>query len=118
MSGAVQLGRVVDQELAICTRRELPAVFKPVRGFWPPVPRGHGLRLPRGRVPEFEHPEVVDDAAMLVEDGDGKALGEARRRDDPRAEPVEAGRLCSGAEVSLATKPRKETISAYESVLR
>jgi len=62
-------------------------------------------------------PEVVDDAGMLVEDGDGEALGDAaaamiRDPDRWRREGLQQARKFSWDSTA------RETISAYESVLR
>jgi len=118
MSGAIQLGRVDDQELADLYSAASCLLF-PSRyeGFGLPCLEAMACGCPVAAFRNSSIPEVVDGAGMLVEDGDGEALGDAAAamiRDPDRWR--RAG-LQQARKFSWDTTAR-ETISAYESVLR
>src|SRR5438046_2762171 len=78
MSGAVQLGRVVDEELADLYSAAACLVF-PSRyeGFGLPCLEAMASGCPVVAFRNSSIPEVVDEAGLMVEDGDGEALGNA-----------------------------------------
>ena len=115
MSGAVQLGRVVDEELADLYSAASCFVF-PSRyeGFGLPCLEAMACGCPVAAFRNSSIPEVVDEAGMLVEDGDGEALGNAAAAmvsspDRWRRAGIEQARKFSW------DKTARETISAYES---
>jgi glycosyltransferase involved in cell wall biosynthesis len=118
MSGAIQLGRVDDEELADLYSAASCLLF-PSRyeGFGLPCLEAMACGCPVAAFRNSSIPEVVGGAGMLVEDGDGEALGDAAAamiRDPDRWR--RAG-LQQARKFSWDTTAR-ETISAYESVLR
>jgi len=117
MSGAVQLGRVVDEELADLYSAATCLVF-PSRyeGFGLPCLEAMACGCPVVAFQNSSIPEVVDAAAIMVEDGDAEALGNAvtdilRQRERWRRAGLERARHFSWEKTARAT------ISAYESVL-
>jgi glycosyltransferase involved in cell wall biosynthesis len=78
MSGAIQLGRVVDEELADLYSAAACLVF-PSRyeGFGLPCLEAMACGCPVAAFRNSSIPEVVDSAGVLVEDGDVEALGTA-----------------------------------------
>jgi glycosyltransferase involved in cell wall biosynthesis len=117
MSGAVQLGRVDDQELADLYSAASCLLF-PSRyeGFGLPCLEAMACGCPVTAFRNSSIPEVVDEAAVLVEDGDGEALGNAA------AEIIKAPERWRLAGLQWAkkfswTKTARETINAYESLL-
>ena len=78
MAGAVQLGRVVDEELADLYSAASCFVF-PSRyeGFGLPCLEAMACGCPVAAFRNSSIPELVDGAGMLVTDGDADALGDA-----------------------------------------
>ena len=118
MSGAIQLGRVDDEELADLYSAASCLLF-PSRyeGFGLPCLEAMACGCPVVAFRNSSIPEVVDDAGMLVEDGDGEALGDAaaamiRDPDRWRRAGLQQARKFSWDSTA------RDTISAYESVLR
>jgi glycosyltransferase involved in cell wall biosynthesis len=117
MPGARLLGRVGDQELADLYAAAGCFMF-PSRyeGFGLPCLEAMACGCPVAAFRNSSLPEVVDDAGMLVADGDAEALGRAAA--DMSAEPERWGR--AGIERAKAFSWRKaarETIRVYDSVL-
>jgi glycosyltransferase involved in cell wall biosynthesis len=117
MPGARLLGRVGDEELADLYAAAGCFMF-PSRyeGFGLPCLEAMACGCPVAAFRNSSLPEVVDDAGMLVADGDAEALGQAAA--DMSAEPERWRR--AGLERAKAFSWRKaarETIRAYESVL-
>src|SRR5206468_4870688 len=117
MWGAIQLGRVVDDELADLYSAASCLVF-PSRyeGFGLPCLEAMACGCPVVAFQNSSIPEVVDAAAIMVEDGDAEALGNAvtdilRQRERWRRAGLERARHFSWEKTARAT------ISAYESVL-
>ena len=118
MSGAVQLGRVVDEELADLYSAASCLVF-PSRyeGFGLPCLEAMACGCPVAAFRNSSIPEVVDDAGMLVEDGDGEALGNAAAAMISSPEHWRRAGVQQAKKFSW-DKTARETISAYESLLR
>jgi glycosyltransferase involved in cell wall biosynthesis len=117
MAGAVKLGRVDDEALADLYSAAACFVF-PSRyeGFGLPCLEAMACGCPVAAFRNSSLPEVVGDAGMLVEDGNGPALGRAavemiRERDRWRRAGLARVRAFSWRKTARAT------ISAYESVL-
>jgi glycosyltransferase involved in cell wall biosynthesis len=115
--GAAQLGLVDSDTLADLYSAAACLVF-PSRyeGFGLPCLEAMACGCPVAAYRNSSLPEVVDDAGLLVEDGDAAALGDAaarmvRERDRWQRLGLERAKKFSW----LATT--KATISAYESVL-
>ncbi|HKW58424.1 MAG TPA: glycosyltransferase family 1 protein [Candidatus Dormibacteraeota bacterium] len=113
MSGAVQLGRVVDDELADLYRAAACLVF-PSRyeGFGLPCLEAMACGCPVAAFRNSSIPEVVGAAGVLVEDGDAEALGEAV------GEIVDAPERWERAGIERARhfsweKAARDTIEAY-----
>jgi len=118
MPGARMLGRMENPELADLYRAAGCLVF-PSRyeGFGLPCLEAMACGCPVAAFRNSSLPEVVDAAGELVEDGDAEALGRTAAR--LCVEPERARR--AGLERAKAFSWRKtarQTISAYESVLR
>ena len=118
MAGAVQLGRVVDDELADLYTAAACLVF-PSRyeGFGLPCLEAMACGCPVVAYRNSSIPEVVADAGILVADGDAEALGEAvgdvlREPERWRRAGLERARKFSW------DRTARETIKAYEDVLR
>jgi glycosyltransferase involved in cell wall biosynthesis len=118
MPGAVQLGLVGSDALADLYSAAGCLVF-PSRyeGFGLPCLEAMACGCPVAAFRNSSLIEVVDDAGLLVEDGDVEALGRAAARmvhdrDRWRAAGLERARKFSWLSTAQAT------ISAYESVLR
>jgi len=118
MPGAVQLGLVGSDALADLYGAAACFVF-PSRyeGFGLPCLEAMACGCPVAAFRNSSLPEVVDDAGLLVEDGDVEALGRAatrmvHERDRWRAAGLERAKSFSWFSTAQAT------ISAYESVLR
>src|SRR5260370_340027 len=78
MSGAVQLGRVDEEELAdLYSAASCLPFSSRYEGFGLPCLEAMACGCPVAAFRNSSIPEVVDDAGMLVEDGDGLALGHA-----------------------------------------
>jgi glycosyltransferase involved in cell wall biosynthesis len=118
MAGAVQLGRVVDEELAdLYSAASCLPFSSRYEGFGLPCLEAMACGCPVAAFRNSSIPEVVDNAGILVEDGDGKALGEAaaaviREPDRWRRAGLQQARKFSW------DRTARETISVYESVLR
>jgi len=118
MSGAVQLGRVDDEELADLYSAASCLVF-PSRyeGFGLPCLEAMACGCPVAAFRNTSIPEVVDGAGILVEDGDAEALGEAVTEVMREPERWKRAGLERARQFSW-DKAARETISAYESLLR
>ncbi len=118
MAGAVQLGRVDDDELAELYTAASCLVF-PSRyeGFGLPCLEAMACGCPVAAFRNSSIPEVVDDAAMLVEDGNGEALGNAAVAVIDQRQRWSRLGLQRARQFSWVRAAR-ETISAYESLLR
>ncbi|HXM72127.1 MAG TPA: glycosyltransferase family 1 protein [Candidatus Dormibacteraeota bacterium] len=117
MPGARLLGRVGDEELADLYAAAGCFMF-PSRyeGFGLPCLEAMACGCPVAAFRNSSLPEVVDDAGMLVADGDAEALGRAAA--DMSGEPERWRR--AGLERAKAFSWRKaarQTIRVYESVL-
>jgi glycosyltransferase involved in cell wall biosynthesis len=118
MAGAVQVGRVDDEALADLYSAAGCFVF-PSRyeGFGLPCLEAMACGCPVAAFRNSSLPEVVGDAGLLVEDGDGEALGVAavemmRDRERWRRAGLKQARKFSWLQTA------RDTISAYESLLR
>ena len=117
MAGAVQLGRVDDEALADLYSSAACLVFSSrYEGFGLPCVEAMACGCPVAGFRNSSVPEVVGDAALLVQDGNGDALGRAavemmRERERWRHAGLRRARKFSW------TRAARETISAYESVL-
>jgi glycosyltransferase involved in cell wall biosynthesis len=118
MPGAVQLGLVGSDALADLYSAAGCLVF-PSRyeGFGLPCVEAMACGCPVAAFRNSSLPEVVDDAGLLVDDGDVDALGRAaarmvHERDQWRAAGIERAKKLSWLSTAQAT------ISTYESVLR
>jgi glycosyltransferase involved in cell wall biosynthesis len=118
MSGAVQLGRVDDEELAdLYSAASCLPFSSRYEGFGLPCLEAMACGCPVAAFRNSSIPEVVDEAGMLVEDGNGEALGNAAAAmiRDPerwRRAGIQRARQFSW------DKAARQTISAYESLLR
>ncbi len=117
MPGATQLGLVDSETLADLYSAAACMVF-PSRyeGFGLPCVEAMACGCPVAAFRNSSIPEVVDDAGILVEDGDGDALGRAaaemiRDRDRWKRAGLQRAKKFSW------TKTAKATIAAYESLL-
>jgi len=118
MGGAVQVGRVDDEALADLYSAAGCLVF-PSRyeGFGLPCVEAMACGCPVAAFRNSSLPEVVGDAGLLVEDGDGDALGRAavemmRDRERWKRAGLQRARKFSWKQAA------RDTISAYESLLR
>jgi glycosyltransferase involved in cell wall biosynthesis len=118
MDGAIRLGQVADEELADLYSAAGCLVF-PSRyeGFGLPCLEAMSCGCPVAAFRNSSIPEVVGDAGMLVEDGDGVALGEAAAAMIGQRERWSKAGLQRARKFSWGRTAR-ETISTYESVLR
>ena len=115
--GAVQLGMVDSDTLADLYSAAACLVF-PSRyeGFGLPCLEAMACGCPVVAYRNSSLPEVVDDAGLLVDDGDVEALGDAAARMIREREQWQRAGLRRAKKFSwLATA--RATISAYESVL-
>jgi glycosyltransferase involved in cell wall biosynthesis len=118
MAGAVQLGRVVDDELADLYSAASCLVFSSrYEGFGLPCLEAMACGCPVAAFRNSSIPEMVGDAAMLVEDGNGEALGEAAAAMIDQHDRWSRKGLQQASHFSW-DKAARETISAYRSVLR
>jgi glycosyltransferase involved in cell wall biosynthesis len=118
MPGAKMLGRVDHTELADLYTAAGCLVF-PSRyeGFGLPCLEAMACGCPVAAYLNSSVPEVVDDAGQLVADGDAEALGRAAAA--LAADPEAARRAgLQRAKAFSWRKAARETIAAYESVLR
>src|SRR3989441_6562054 len=118
MSGAIQLGRVDDEELADLYSAASCLLF-PSRyeGFGLPCLEAMACGCPVAAFRNSSIPELVDDAGMLVEDGDGEALGDAAAAMIRAPDRWRRAGLQQGPQVRLENNAHAK-MSAYESVLR
>jgi glycosyltransferase involved in cell wall biosynthesis len=118
MAGAVLLGRVVDEELADLYSAASCVLF-PSRyeGFGLPCLEAMASGCPVAAFRNSSIPDLVDDAGMLVEDGDGEALGNAAADMIDHPERWRRAGLQRARQFSW-DRAARETISAYQSVLR
>ncbi len=118
MAGAVQVGQVDDEALADLYSAAACLVFSSrYEGFGLPCVEAMACGCPVAAFRNSSVPEVMGDAGLLVHDGDGEALGRVavemmRERDRWKRAGLQRARKFSWA------KTARETISAYESVLR
>jgi glycosyltransferase involved in cell wall biosynthesis len=118
MSGAVQLGRVDDEELAdLYSSASCLPFSSRYEGFGLPCLEAMACGCPVAAFRNSSIPEVVDEAGMLVEDGNGEALGNAaaamiREPDRWKRAGIQRARQFSW------DKAARQTITAYESVVR
>jgi len=118
MAGAVQVGQVDDETLADIYSAAGCLVFSSrYEGFGLPCVEAMACGCPVAAFRNSSLPEVVDDAGLLLEDGDGEALGRAAvemLRDRERWKRTGLQR----AKRFTWRQTASETISAYESLLR
>src|SRR3989441_3529326 len=118
MSGAIQLGRVDDEELAdLYSAASCLPFSSRYEGFGLPCLEAMACGCPVAAFRNSSIPEVVDEAGILVEDGDGEALGDAAAAMIREPERWKRAGLQRAKKFSWDSTAR-ETISAYESVLR
>ena len=116
MPGAVQVGRVDDRSLADLYSAAGCLVF-PSRyeGFGLPCLEAMACGCPVAAFRNSSLPEVVDEAGILVEDGDGKALGEAAAAMVGERERWSRAGLQRARKFSW-DRTARETIAVYESL--
>jgi glycosyltransferase involved in cell wall biosynthesis len=118
MPGAVQLGHVDDAALADLYSAAACLVFSSrYEGFGLPCLEAMACGCPVVAFRNSSVPEVVDGAGLLVDDGDGQALGRAA------LQAMEERQRWSRAGIDRARKfswdrAAKDTISTYQSLLR
>jgi glycosyltransferase involved in cell wall biosynthesis len=118
MGGAILLGRVGDEQLADLYSAATCLVFSSrYEGFGLPCLEAMACGCPVAAFRNSSLPEVVGEGGILVEDGDGRALGTAA------AAIVEHRSLWSSKALEQAAKfswdkAARQTISVYESLLR
>ena len=117
MPGAVHAGRVDDESLADLYSAAGCLVF-PSRyeGFGLPCLEAMACGCPVAAFRNSSLPEVVDEAGILVADGDGKALGEAAARMIGERESWSRAGLRRARKFSW-DRAARETIAVYESLL-
>src|SRR5207253_11159503 len=118
MSGAIQLGRVDDEELADLYSAASCLLF-PSRyeGFGLPCLEAMACGCPVAAFRNTSLPEVVDEVGMLVEDGDGNALGAAAAAMIGQRERWSRAGLRRARNFSW-DKAARETIAVYESLIK
>jgi glycosyltransferase involved in cell wall biosynthesis len=118
MPGARLLGRVGDEDLADLYAAAGCFVF-PSRyeGFGLPCLEAMACGCPVAAFRNSSLPEVVDDAGLLVDDGDVEALGRAAVDMIGQAERWRRAGL-ERAKTFSWRKTARQTIAAYESVLK
>jgi len=118
MAGAMQLGHVDDASLADLYTAASCLVFSSrYEGFGLPCLEAMACGCPVVAFRNSSIPEVVDDAGVLVADGDGAALGRAAAEVIPERERWSRAGLQQARKFSW-DRAAKNTISAYESLLR
>lgn len=117
MAGALQLGRVDDDELADLYSAAGCLVF-PSRyeGFGLPCVEAMACGCPVAAFRNSSLPEVVGDAGRLVEDGNAEALGEAAAEMVGERERWSRSGLRRARQFSW-DRAARATISVYESLL-
>ena len=118
MPGAVQAGRVDDESLADLYSAAGCLVF-PSRyeGFGLPCLEAMACGCPVAAFRNSSLPEVVDEVGMLVEDGDGNALGAAAAAMIGQRERWSRAGLRHARNFSW-DKAARETIAVYESLIK
>src|SRR5437773_989228 len=118
MPGAVQAGRVDDGSLADLYSAAGCLVF-PSRyeGFGLPCLEAMACGCPVAAFRNSSLPEVVDEVGMLVEDGDGNALGAAAAAMIGQRERWSRAGLRRARNFSW-DKAARETIAVYESLIK
>ena len=118
MPGAVQVGRVDDESLADLYSAAGCLVF-PSRyeGFGLPCLEAMACGCPVAAFRNSSLPEVVDEAGMLVEDGDGHALGKAAAAMVLLRERWSRSGLRQARKFSW-DRAARETIAVYDSLMR
>ena len=118
MPGAFQLGRVDDDGLADLYSAAACLPFSSrYEGFGLPCLEAMACGCPVAAFRNSSLPEVLDDAGILVPDGDADALGEAAARMIREPERWRQAGLGRARQFSW-TKTAREVVSAYEAVLR
>src|SRR5438552_15249108 len=117
MEGAVRLGRVDDEALADLYSAAGCLVFpRRYEGFGLPCLEAMACGCPVAAFRNSSLPEVVDEAGILVEDGDGKALGEAAAAMVGERERWSRAGLQRARKFSW-DRTARETIAVYESLM-
>jgi glycosyltransferase involved in cell wall biosynthesis len=117
MPGARQLGRVDDEELAdLYTAGGCFVSPSRYEGFGLPCLEAMACGCPVTAFRNSSLPEVIEDAGLLVDDGDADALGRAAASMTAEPERWRRAGLERAREFSWR-KAARETIAAYESVL-
>ena len=118
MPGAFQLGRVEDEGLADLYSAAACLPFSSrYEGFGLPCLEAMACGCPVAAFRNSSIPEVVGDAGILVSDGDADALGRAAAQMVTQPDRWRQAGLRRAKQFSWA-KTARETISAYETVLR
>ena len=117
LDGAMQLGRVDDESLADLYSCAACLVFSSrYEGFGLPCLEAMACGCPVVAFSNSSIPEVVDEAGLLVDDGDATALGNAAERMLDERERWSRAGLARAREFSW-DRAARETISIYESLL-
>lgn len=118
MPGAFQLGRVEDDGLADLYSAAACLPFSSrYEGFGLPCLEAMACGCPVAAFRNSSLPEVVDEAGMLVPDGDADALGQAAAQMIGDPDRWRQAGLRRAKQFSWA-KTARDVVSAYESVLR
>lgn len=118
MPGAVQIGHVDDAALADLYTAAGCLVFSSrYEGFGLPCLEAMACGCPVVAFRNSSVPEVVDDAGLLVDDGDGEALGRAAVEAIGQRERWGRAGLQQARKFSW-DRAAKDTISTYQSLLR
>jgi glycosyltransferase involved in cell wall biosynthesis len=117
MAGAVQVGRVDDEDLADLYSAAGCLVFSSrYEGFGLPCLEAMACGCPVAAFRNSSIPEVVGDAGVLVEDGDADALGKAAA--ELLASPERSRRAgLQRARTFSWSRTARDTISVYEALL-